>query len=217
MADGDGPANDRVENLAWKAADRAVAGGLKGWWANADDETKTAVGVLLAAVTVGPLGQGILAALQVLYSPKIPSAKQVEAVFYLAAITAPVFFAAGAFFLALRAMPTPAVIILAGGIAFALGIGMAKSSAPTTLGKVYCYADYRGGGVVYEEECRRFDSLGYASAVGRPPRGPSEAANAFRWAVIYTADARGSVMALAGVAAGGALGYLTRRALTSST
>ena len=113
------------------------------------------VGVLSAAVILGPLGQGLLAAAKAL---------------------------------------SPTALMLAGAAAFALGVGIVTTQAPETLGQVHCYADFRDGGVVYEEDCREFDGLGYAVRVGGPPRGPSEAAEALRWAMVYTDDAWGFVM-----------------------
>ena len=211
---GDDPADEKdsvLEKAAWKAADRAVGGALGDWWRRLDDGRKTAISVLSAAVILGPLGQGVLAAIKALYSPSIPSAKQLEAVVFLAAITAPVFVGAAIFFGLLGRLATPAVLLVAGGAAFAIGAGVVKTSAPDTLGKVYCYADFRDGSVVYEEDCREFDSLGFAVKSGGPPRGPSDAANVLGWALIYTIDARGLVMVVCGVSAGAAIGYLFRR------
>jgi hypothetical protein len=71
-----------LEGQAWKAADRAVEKAGGSWWARADETQKWAVAGLVAAAVLGPLGQGILAAVKILYAPAIPSAQQLGAGHY---------------------------------------------------------------------------------------------------------------------------------------
>jgi hypothetical protein len=200
-----------LEGQAWKAADRAVDKAGRSWWARADENQKLAVGALVAAAVVGPLGQGFLAAVKILYAPSIPSAQQLAAVLWLALLTLPVFGAAGALTYFFGRTSFPVLGILIGLAAYLGGMGLAELGTPTALGDFYCYND----GVVLEHECRAFDSLGFASRTRAYVGSPSGSTEVVKWAFVYTADARGGLMAFCGLIAGLAGGYLVRRELAT--
>ncbi len=74
-----------------KQADSVVQAGLAGWWQRADEDSKAAVLMICAGAAIGPLGQGLLAGLGILFGdPALPSSKQIYAVFWLLVLTAPV-------------------------------------------------------------------------------------------------------------------------------
>jgi ABC-type spermidine/putrescine transport system permease subunit II len=78
-----------------KHVDRATEGQRKKWWKSLSSEKQLAWGVLITAGAIGPLGMSIAAALGNLYSGKVPSANQFEAVILLVFLTAPVFLGLG--------------------------------------------------------------------------------------------------------------------------
>jgi hypothetical protein len=106
-------------------------------------------------------------------------------------------------------MSGPVLLIVIGAAAYWGGMGLAEVGTPTALGDFYCYND----GVVLERECREFDSRGFASRTGGVVGTPSGSAEVVKWAFVYTADARGGLMAFCGLIAGLAGGYLVRREL----
>jgi hypothetical protein len=55
---GDGDSKNPFDDLTSKFQDKAVEAGLGGWWKRADENKKLAVGALIAAAVLGPLGQG---------------------------------------------------------------------------------------------------------------------------------------------------------------
>lgn len=186
--------------------DQAVAAIAGGWYARADDGQKFAVALVAAAAVLGPLGQGLLAALETLYSSKLPSAEQVEAVFWLAVLTLPVFAAAAAGLYFAGRLASGAVLAVAALAAVGGFYAMVAFGVPTHLGDVYCYNDGR----VLERTCRDFDEWGFTSRVSSADS-PTEILSI---AYVYTADARGGLMAACGVVAGLGCGYLARRETT---
>ena len=195
-----------------KVADKALTTALKGWWSRRTDVQKLATGLIAFAIAIGPAGEGFFAAIGALYNNKIPSTKQVEAVFWLLwiALPIPAFILVG--FLAAGRVSGGAALVLAGaaclGAAFVYG-----GPVPNKLAGLYCYADTRGGKIIYEEKCREFNKLGFvadnAARVGRP----TEAGKIFGSALAYTKDARGDVMTFAAVLASLGVGLLIRKDL----
>ena len=198
-------------DLLERGADAAVKHGLAGWWARADETQKTAVTLVSAAAALGPLGQGILATLGILFAaPELPSAKQLYAVAWLLAITLPVAAFAVVCVVSFGKAPTPAVLAVAGICSVAGAAVMTNSGIPEQLAGVYCYADFQDG-PVYEEQCREFNAEGFIAENARNVGSPSRSPGIFASAVAYTADARGTVMVVASLMASIGIGMLIRR------
>jgi hypothetical protein len=194
-------------------ADKAIQAGLAGWWARADDNQKLAWKGLAAAAALGPLGQGLLAAAGILFAAAaIPTTDQLTAVVWLFLIAAPVAlwcFTMGAF-LGTGSFATAAVV--AGAASYVGGALLAGGGVPAQLGDLYCFAAFTPTGIEYEHACRAFDALGFLHNA-RPYIGSvSGSAKVAEWALVYTADARGTAMATAAVIGGFSAGYLARRA-----
>lgn len=177
--------------------------------------TRLALTALLGAAALGPGGQGILAALGILFgNAAIPDTRQLEAVGWLILLTLPL---AGWCFVvaAAHGNSLATVLVGAGVVAYVAGAFLAATPLPAQLGDLYCYAAFTSEGVEYQKACRAFDALGFLHA-SKPYLGsPSGSGKIAEWALVYLADARGSAMALAGAVAGAAMGYLTKRQLTS--
>ncbi len=179
------------------------------WWHGLSGEERLAWSVLVLAGLVGPLGMGVMAALGQLYRGGVPSINQFEAVALLAIVAAPVFLGASVLLLTARlgavAFMWAAMAALAGGAA-------TSSLGPTTsLGNFYCYRSFS----VSEHACRVFDQAGFAQSAHAAGGGPSGGARVLGFAVAYTADARGLLMAVCGVVAGLAAGYLIRQVMVA--
>lgn len=196
--------------------DRALEAGAAGWWSSLDESQKFAVGALGFAAAIGPIGQGLVAALGSLFKPAIPSSTQVEAVFWLFLITLPLAAGVLVFVLAAGRGPLGGVLAFTGGVTFIAGAAMASIAIPDKLGDFYCYADFSGGAIVYEQQCRDFDSLGFVTQTHDIAGSASGAPEVVGWAFVYVADARGFVMAMASVIAAVAAGYLIRREMDSN-
>lgn len=201
------PGGDALE----RGADRAIGAASAGWWARADDNQKLAVWAAVAAVTIGPLGLGVAGLLKVLYGgPSVPGSEQLQAVFYLLVITAPIAIGVGIIVFLAGKVATPGLVLLAGGASYLAGAGVA-SATMTKLGDFYCYAGFKDGAVVYETGCRAYDQAGFIAATGGPPGSPGEAAEVMGWAFVFVSESRGAIMAVAGVVAAAAVAYLLRR------
>jgi hypothetical protein len=201
-----------LDDLLEKGADKVVKTGLEGWWEDRNDAEKTATGLIAAALALGPLGQGLLAAAGALFAAgDIPSSKQIEALFWLLWITAPLAaFVVVAVWLPGKLANGPVALIAAGAASVAAAWATLASEAPKALAGVYCYADFRGAGVAYEEQCRAFNNAGFIADNAPRVGSPSASADIFSSAVAYTADARGTAMALAAIMASVGIGLLLR-------
>ena len=201
--------------LGEKLADRAIHSGLRAWWENTDENQKVAITGLGVAAAIGPLGQGILASVGMLFSKAaLPSSEQLQAVYWLFVITLPVAIGVALFVFLAGRVGVPVILIWVGPLTLAAGAAMASTPAPLALGDLYCYASYEGGlQVEYEDECRTFDTLGFTTRARPLVGSPSGGAQIWQWAVLYTADARGSAMVLASIIAAASGGYLVRRAV----
>lgn len=197
-------------------ADRVVKAGLSGWWERRTDAQQTACAFVSLALAIGPLGQGFLGAVEALYSSAIPSSTQLEAVVWLAVITAPLF----AFVFVLVALigkaATPGVLIGAGVAAFAGSFIVSGVSAGDQLAGVYCFADFTDGRIVYEEVCRQFNDVGFRAETAPYVGNPSGAPSIFSSALAYTVDARGALMATSSMLAAIGLGALAREQVDSA-
>jgi hypothetical protein len=204
--------NDALGEIRKKAENKVAKAALGGWWSEADDGKKLAVGALVGAATLGPLGQGFLAAIAKLYTRELPSAEQIKAVFWLAVLTLPVFLAAVAGMFFLGKIYTPVVLGLAAAAAILGGVVMDKAAVPATLKDVYCYNDGR----VLEHQCRQFNEAGFQRSTTAAGGGVNGWSRDLGYAFTYVADARGSLMAVSGVVGGLAAGYLVRREWAST-
>jgi hypothetical protein len=195
--------NEAADALLRKGADKVVKTGLAGWWARRNETEKAATLLIAFAVALGPLGQGLLGAMGVLFgNNSLPSSKQVEAVIWLLVITAPLAaFVLVAGSLAGKHASVPVALGAAGLAAVVLSGAMINSAPPERLAGVYCYADINSGGVVYEEQCRAFNNAGFYAENGERAGSPSASADVFSSLVAYTVDARGFLMTLASVLA----------------
>lgn len=194
-----------------KAADAVVKRGLGGWWANRTEAEKAATLLLAFAVAIGPLGQGFLGAIGALFNNAIPNGKQFEGAVWLFVITAPL----AAFVLPVVWLPgkhasVPVTLGVAGIASVAAAWLMANSGVPDSLSGIYCYADIDTGGIVYENECRDFNNAGFYAENAPRAGSPSASADIFSSAVAYTTDARGAVMAFAGILGSIGLGMIVR-------
>ena len=201
-----------IDDLVGKGADKVVKTGLEGWWAARNETEKIATGLIAAALALGPLGQGILAATGALFAAgDVPTSKQIEALFWLLWITAPL----AAFVVAVVWLPGKVAnggvsLIIAGAASVAAAWLTMASEAPKSLAGVYCYANFQGGGVAYEEQCRAFNNAGFIADNTPRVGNPSASVDIFSSAVAYTADARGTAMALAAILASIGVGMLFR-------
>lgn len=193
-----------------RGADKAVVAGLSGWWARRSETEKTATALIAFAITIGPLGMGLLAAAGALFNSEVPNGRQVAAVFWLFLIAAPL----AAFCLVFvstagKHAAVPVALGLAAVAAVLVSGGLTNSPIPSELAGLYCYAGLGGGEIVYEAQCRKFDNAGFVAA-NRGRTSPSGGALVFASAVAYTADARGSIMAAAAILASIGVGLLIR-------
>ena len=200
-----------LDSLLERGGDKALEHTFKGWLSRADDNQKFALIALAFALALGPLGQGLLAALGVLFNDaSIPSTVQLEATFWLILITLPI------------ALPVFVCVAYWGrlslyGMAFVVALcvfwGVSQQDyVNTQRGDVYCYAELHGLETTYESECREFNQRGFASDASQihgPP--PAAAGMLAGLAFSYTAEARGFLMAFCGVVAAASIGYLVRR------
>lgn len=193
-----------------KGADKALEHAVSGWWERRSSTERTATALIAFGLAIGPLGQGLFAALGALYRNSIPSTRQLEAVWWLLVTTAPL--AGGVFTAALRfGRHHPMHVLVPAALAALLaGFVAASSPAATELAGFYCYADFDGTAPVYESACREFDHRGFV-AENRPYAGsPSGSARILASAVAYTVDARGTLMVVASVSVSVGLGLLLR-------
>jgi hypothetical protein len=187
-----------------KHIDKATQRPRETWWRSLSSDEQLAWGALFAAGGIGPLGMSFMAAFGTLYSGKVPSADQFEAVLLLTVLTAPVFLGLTALIALAR---YGAMAFLWAGLAATAGGYVTSSVGPaTSLGNFYCYRSL----TTLEHACRAFDQAGFQIAVGASGGGPTGGARILGFAFVYTADARGAIMALCGVVAGCAAGYLIR-------
>jgi hypothetical protein len=205
------PQSDAQEDFLRKGADKAIQSGLSGWWESRTDTEKAAVALIGVALAIGPLGQGVLGAAKALFSTALPTSKQLEAVVWLVLITAPL----SAFVIVAFTMPgkfsnVPVALGLAGAAAVFASYLLSQSSIPDSLSGVYCYAEVGGGGVIYEEQCREFNNASFYAENAPVVGSPSASAHIFSSAVAYTADARGSVMAIASILASVGIAMIAR-------
>jgi hypothetical protein len=98
------------------------------------------------------------------------------------------------------------LLVLVGAIAYGGGIALGVITIPSQLGDVYCY----NNGVVLEHACRKFDSVGFVTQASPYVGSVSGSPKVLSWALVYTAEARGALMAFCGIVAGFASGYLIR-------
>jgi len=185
-----------------KPIDRGTERLRETWWRSLKSEDQLAWGALFAAGGIGPLGMSILAALGGLYSGKVPSADQFEAVVLLAVLTAPVFF--GLAVLIALARYGALAFMWAGAAATAGGYVTSSLGPATSLGDFYCYRSFD----TLDHACRAFDQAGFQLAAASAGGGPAGGAHILGFAVAYTSDARGALMMLCGAVAGIATGYL---------
>ena len=141
----------------------------------------------------------------------IPGSTQVEAVFWLLLITAPlavfVIVAVSAF----GHGPVLGVLAFAAVASVVVGGFMRYIDVPESLAGVYCYADVSSsGGVVYEEQCREFNNAGFYADNAQIVGNRSASPQIFASALAYTIDARGFLMAMASIMAGIGIGILIR-------
>lgn len=199
-----------VAGLLERGADRAIKAGLGGWWERRTENEKVATGFIAFGLALGPLGMGLLGAIGALFKDEIPSSKQLEAVFWLLIITAPLAaFVILFVWVVGKHAPFP-VAAGAAAIAAVVAAGlMTNSSVPDKLSGLYCYAEYGGGRVAYERACHDFNSLGFVLE-NADRASPSGAGKVFGSAVAYTSDSRGSVMALASMMVAFGIGLLLR-------
>lgn len=208
------PPGDLVEDVLRAEADRALEAGLRGLWSRADGGQRTAVWALAGAAAIGPLGQGFLGLAEVLFEgAKLPSGDQIKAVGLLLALTLPVAAWIFVAVLLVGRAGGPQILILAGAAAYFAGVGMAEIRLPEDLGNLYCYADLTSSGIRYESACREFDALGFVSHTYDKVGSPSGSPEILQWALVYTADVRGTVMVVASIVAAFSLSYLIRRGL----
>ncbi len=153
--------------------------------------------------------------MKALYGNQAPSIEQFRAVVYLWAITAPVSIAAllGAILWG-KMHWTPLLTGMAGAaIAGVTVMPAAGSSMYRSLGEFYCFRGLEGGRFVLERACREADSLGFLAA--NVPKVGKHDLDVLRAAFAYTVDVRGLIMAVAGLTAGLAAGYLIRDSIAS--
>ena len=199
--------DDGISKLADNLTGKAVTAVAGNWFERADENQRVALGVVAAAAVLGPLGQGLLAASQALYSTELPSSEQLKAVWWLAVLTLPVFAAA----VTIVSLLGKGHIMALMGLAALASLGgsiIMGATVPKQLEEVYCYND----GQVLENECREFQTEEFL-AEWYTADGSSERLSV---AFAYTADARGLLMAMCGVAAGAGGGYILRRELERS-
>ncbi len=200
------PDVDPVKDGLNKFADHAVKAASAGWWSTASSAQKLAVAALVGAACLGPLGQGLAGLFRALYSPQVPSAQQVLGVFLLALLTLPVFasFVVGVGF-AGRPLNGPVTLLMMGLVAV-VGAALTRHLAFDSLRDFYCY----NNGAVLEHQCRDFNYVAFNSAAAASGGGPAGAVSIIGNAFLYTADARGIVMAVAGLIGGVGAGMLIR-------
>lgn len=191
-----------------KGADKAIEAGLRGWWSRRSPYQKVAIGLISFGLAIGPLGQGVFAAFGALFDDKIPNSTQVEALVWLLWITAPLAaFCITCVWLTRMSKHPIGIIISAGFASFLAACAVFASGVPKDLAGVYCYADLQGTHVIYEHQCRTFNSWGFiaenASRVGH-----SGSAQIGYSAYAYTVDARGWLMAFAAILASAGVGVL---------
>jgi hypothetical protein len=195
MADGDPD--------PFKAADRVTGGAIKKWWAQLAPNRKTAWTVLLLAGAIGPLATPVVSLLA--DAGKAPGTKNLAACAWLIVITLPVAAAAG-FIIYLGGKTSGAVLAWSGAVAAVVGLGLMNAligPAGASLKGFYCY----NNGTLHENACRALSTRGVTET---PYGAPSHSATFVLQMFAAVADARGFVMALCGVLAGGAAGYLLR-------
>jgi hypothetical protein len=193
------------------AKDKVAEKVLGGWWSQRSDTEKVATALLITGAALGPLGQGLLAVVGQLYVDAIPTAKQIEATGLLLWLTLPV----AAFLIVIVAVPGkhgsfPVALILAGIASVASASLTYASHAPNRLADFYCFADASNGVIVYEHQCRSFNTAGFVTENVSRLGSPSRSADILSSAVAYTSDARGSLMVVAGILAAVGIGLLFR-------
>ena len=204
--------NETADVLLRKGADKAVKAGLAGWWERRNETEKAATMLIAFALAIGPLGQGFLGAMGVLFgNNSVPSSKQVEAVIWLLVITAPLAaFVLVAGSLVGKHASGPVAFGAASFAAVFLAWAMINSPPPERLAGVYCYADVNSGGVVYEEQCRQFNNAGFYAENADRAGNPSASADVFSSLITYTVDARGLLMTFASLLASFGLVMIVR-------
>jgi hypothetical protein len=199
-----------ADDLLRKGADKAIESGLGGWWQQRNDNEKLATGLIAFGVAIGPLGLGLLGALGALFKDAIPSSQQLEGVFWLLLITAPLAaFCIVVVWVAGKHGPLPGALGAAAIAAVVVSALLSQSSVPNELAGLYCYAEVDGGGIAYESQCREFNHAGFV-AENQSRASPTGAAAVFGSALVYTVDARGSIMAFAAIMVSIGVGLLFR-------
>ena len=210
---GKGSLDDALGKKLVGKADDVLDAGFQSWWKRADGNQRLAARVLILAALVGPIGATLLSVAQYMAHPTM-SVQIFEALLWLAFLTLPVVLAGAAAVLTIGRANGPITImtIAAAAVAGALFVGWI--GAPTSLGNLYCYASATTHGAIYQGQCRFMDTYGYVSSAMQGGISPSKSPAIIAAAFTLVADARGNLMALCGVAAGLAGGYLVWRANT---
>ena len=210
---GKGSLDDALEKKLVGKADDVLDAGFQSWWKRADGNQRLAARVLILAALVGPIGATLLSVAQDMAHPTV-SVQIFEALVWLAFLTLPVLFAAGAAVLVIGRANGAITLMTIAGAAIVGAVIVGSVDAPTSLSHLYCYASLTTHGAIYQSQCRLMDTYGYVRSATQggisPSRSPVIVAEAFT----LVGDARGYLMALCGVAVGVAGGYLVRRANT---
>ena len=185
-------------------ADRATGGPRKSAWARLSSSKRNAWKVLIGAGAIGVLGVPIFSV--ILNANGVPGTKDFLASFWLLVITLPVALAASVVIYIVKSPPKTsnfytmiffAFFAVAGGIVL---MNEAIALVGGHLGDFYCFND----GYTHEVACRQYEELGLA------PGSPSTTISYTMRAIVATSNARGVVMTLCGIFAGGAAGFLVR-------
>jgi hypothetical protein len=223
---GDGDLSDLFKKFSnervTKAADDAIKSSTAGWLARADARQRLALSALAFALAIGPLGQGLLAASGALFDEAaVPTTQQLRAVGWLFLIAAPVVLPIlGYMFFgevdgAGPARMSPRSLLFLCAFLAIVGASVAGGASQNLAADTYCYADLHGLEVHYEQQCRKFDDLGFMKATENAMQKTSNpyarAGAVLVVAAIFTIDARGALMVVAAALAAWAVGYLLRR------
>lgn len=201
---------DAMKKVLINKSDQVLDAGFQSWWKRVDANQRFAARALIAAALIGPIGATVITIGQSIVNPKF-STEIFVALLWLAFLTLPVVTAGVVAVLIMGRANLAVGLLVVAGVTLAAAWFVGEVGAPTSLGELYCYADISSGGVVYENECRSMDTQGYIDR-SAPGLSPSTSPSIILGAFAVVADARGVLMALCGVVAGVAGGYLARRA-----
>jgi hypothetical protein len=187
------------------ACDKLLGSSIEEKWKGLTSGERTAWGLIFGASALGVIGSSLLSVLG--DAGKVPTAESFVAAFWLLAITLPVAIVAAVVAGVLTAgkpvMSGPVALMVLGLLCLGGVVAMnwIIEAAGGSLGNFYCYNDGR----ILESACRTFDEQGLLSSSGT---GPTGAARFMTNVAVLTVDARGWLMVVCGVVAGGAAGYL---------